>query len=145
MKPLWTKYLNLSSSDGKESACNAGLIPGWGRSPGDRNGSPTLVFLPGKSHGQRSLVGYSPWGCKELAMLDMSSSAYSTHGTWWDVVCVLSSAQCFATVGFSWREHWSGLPFLLAWDLSTQRFNLCLLCLLHWHVDSLPLSNLGRC
>ena len=24
------------------------------------------VFLPGKSHGQRSLVGYSPWGCKEL-------------------------------------------------------------------------------
>ena len=25
----------------------------------------TLVFLPGESHGQRSLVGYSPWGCKE--------------------------------------------------------------------------------
>ena len=24
----------------------------------------TLVFLPGKSHGQRSLAGYSPWGCK---------------------------------------------------------------------------------
>ena len=28
----------------------------------------TLVFLPGKSHGQRSLVGYSPWGRKELDM-----------------------------------------------------------------------------
>ena len=27
---------------------------------------PTPVFLPGKSHGQRSLAGYSPWGCKEL-------------------------------------------------------------------------------
>ena len=27
---------------------------------------PTAVFLPGKSHGQRSLVGYSPWGQKEL-------------------------------------------------------------------------------
>ena len=26
----------------------------------------TLVFLPGESHGQRGLVGYSPWGCKEL-------------------------------------------------------------------------------
>ena len=25
----------------------------------------TPVLLPGKSHGQRSLVGYSPWGCKE--------------------------------------------------------------------------------
>ena len=24
------------------------------------------VFLPGEFHGQRSLVGYSPWGCKEL-------------------------------------------------------------------------------
>ena len=26
---------------------------------------PTPLFLPGKSHGQRNLVGYSPWGCKE--------------------------------------------------------------------------------
>ena len=26
---------------------------------------PTPVFLPGESHGQRSLVGYNPWGCKE--------------------------------------------------------------------------------
>ena len=29
-------------------------------------GQTTPVFLPGKSHGQRSLVGYSPWDCKEL-------------------------------------------------------------------------------
>ena len=28
------------------------------------------VFLPGESHGQRSLVGYSPWGCKELDMTE---------------------------------------------------------------------------
>ena len=27
---------------------------------------PTLVFLPGEPHGQRSLAGYSPWGCNEL-------------------------------------------------------------------------------
>ena len=27
---------------------------------------PTPVFLPGESRGQRSLSGYSPWGCKEL-------------------------------------------------------------------------------
>ena len=46
-------------SDGKEYACNAGdpgLIPGSGRSPGEGNGNPLLVFLPGKSHGQRSTV-----------------------------------------------------------------------------------------
>ena len=38
-----------------------GLIPGLGRSPGEGNGNP-LVFLPGETHGQRSLAGYSPWG-----------------------------------------------------------------------------------
>ena len=55
-------------SDGKESACSArdsGLIPGWGRSL-RRKWQPTPVFLPGESHGQRSLVGYSLWGCKGL-------------------------------------------------------------------------------
>ena len=29
-------------------------------------GIPTPLFLPGEFHGQRSLTGYSPWGCKEL-------------------------------------------------------------------------------
>ena len=54
--------LGLSS---KESTCNAGgtgSIPGSGRSPGEGNGWPTPVLLPGKSHGQRSLAGCSPWG-----------------------------------------------------------------------------------
>ena len=44
-----------------------GLIPRWGRSLGGRRKwQPTPVFLPGKSHGQRSLAGYSPWGCKRV-------------------------------------------------------------------------------
>ena len=34
--------------------------------PLERKWQPTPVFLPGKSHGQRSLVSHSPWGCKEL-------------------------------------------------------------------------------
>ena len=42
-----------------------GLIPGQGRSPWRRKWQPTPVFLPGKSYGQRSLVGYNPWGPKE--------------------------------------------------------------------------------
>ena len=33
--------------------------------PWRRKWQPTPVFLPGKSHGQRSLEGYSPWGHKE--------------------------------------------------------------------------------
>ena len=50
---------------GKESAANVGdvgLIPGPGRFPGGVYGN---RFLPGKSHGQRNLEGYSPWGHKE--------------------------------------------------------------------------------
>ena len=45
-------------SDGKASAYTAGdenSIPGSGRSPGEGNGNP-LIFLPGKTHGQRSLI-----------------------------------------------------------------------------------------
>ena len=34
--------------------------------PRRRKWLPSLVFLLGKSHGQKSLVGYNPWGCKEL-------------------------------------------------------------------------------
>ena len=55
-------------SDGKEPACNEGdmgSIPGLERFPWRREWQPTPVFLAGKSHGQRSLVGYSPWGRKE--------------------------------------------------------------------------------
>ena len=52
-----------------ESACNAGdidvgLISEWGRSPGEGHGNP-LQYSCQEPHGQRSLVGYSPWGCKE--------------------------------------------------------------------------------
>ena len=45
------------------------LIPGLGRSPWRRAWKPTPVFLPGKSRGQRSLVGYSPGSCKDLTEL----------------------------------------------------------------------------
>ena len=34
--------------------------------PWRRKWQPNLVFLPWKSHGQRSLVGYSPWGCQKI-------------------------------------------------------------------------------
>ena len=55
-------------SDGKESTCNAGdlgSIPWVGKIPQRRAWQPTPIFLPGEFHGQRSLVGCSPWGHKE--------------------------------------------------------------------------------
>ena len=39
--------------------------PWVGKIPSRRKWKPTAVFLPEKSHGQRSLVGYRPWGCTE--------------------------------------------------------------------------------
>ena len=47
-------------------AGDMGLIPGVERSSWTRKWQPTPVFLPGKFHRQRSLVGYSPWGHQEL-------------------------------------------------------------------------------
>ena len=55
---------NSAIKDPPANAGNEGSTPGLGRSLEGVTGNP--VFLPGKSHGQRSLEGCSPWGRKEL-------------------------------------------------------------------------------
>ena len=53
----------------KESACECrrcGFDPWVGKIPWRRNWEPTAVFLPEESHGQKGLVGYSPWVCKRV-------------------------------------------------------------------------------
>ena len=63
-------------TSGKELPVSAGDIrdtgfDSWvGRIPWRKAWQPTPVFLPGEFHGQRSLVGYSPWGHKESDMTD---------------------------------------------------------------------------
>ena len=52
-----------------------GFDPWVEKTPWRRTWQPTAVFLPGESHGQRSLVGYSPQGCKELDMTDAGQEA----------------------------------------------------------------------
>ena len=60
----------------KEPACQCrrhkrcGFNPWVGNSPWRRAWPLTPVFLPGESHGQRSLAGYGPRGCKELDMTE---------------------------------------------------------------------------
>ena len=44
--------------------------------PERRKWQPTSVFLPGESYGQRSLVSYSPWSCKELDTTEWLSTAH---------------------------------------------------------------------
>ena len=50
-----------------------------------RKWQPTPVLLPGKSHGWKSLVGYSPWGCKELETTERLHFCFLTsiHEYWW--------------------------------------------------------------
>ena len=70
-----------SSTSGKELAFQrrgkrCGFDPRAGKIPWSRKWQPTTVFLPGESYGQRSLVGYSLWGCKES---DRTEVTYHTH------------------------------------------------------------------
>ena len=46
---------------------DVGSIPGLGR-PLEKEMATHSSILPGESHGQRSLVGYGPWGCKDFDM-----------------------------------------------------------------------------
>ena len=58
---------------------DAGSIPGSERSPGEGNGQSTPLFLPGKSHGQRNLVGYSLWHHRESDMTTTRASKESSR------------------------------------------------------------------
>ena len=75
---LWRKRhiilgmsLDMCSTCGKEPACQYrrckrhGFDPWVWKIPWRRKWQPTQFLLPGESHGQRSLMGYSPWGRKE--------------------------------------------------------------------------------
>ena len=67
--------LGLSWWLSRKSTCEAedmGLIPGSGRSPGRGSGNPLQYSCYVQSHGQRTLVGYSPWDHKELDMTEQS-------------------------------------------------------------------------
>jgi len=52
-----------------------GFDPWVRKIPWRRAWQPTPVFFPGKSHGQRSLEGYSPWGPKELDRTEQLNSS----------------------------------------------------------------------
>ena len=62
-------------------ARNTDSTPESGKSPGEGNDNPTPVLLPGKSHGQRSLVGYSPWGRQEWERTSPLNNNKAGHRT----------------------------------------------------------------
>ena len=66
---------------------NAGLILGGGKTPWRRKWQPTPVFLTGKFHGQRSLVGYSPRGRKESDMAEWVNTCGESRFLWgWHIL-----------------------------------------------------------
>ena len=75
-------------TSGKESVCQGRRckrhsFDPWVGKIWSRKWQPTLVFLPGKFHGQRSLAGYSPWSYRELNMTEQTHKIYikNTHKT----------------------------------------------------------------
>ena len=87
----------------KELPANAGDVgetPWVRKIPWSRKWPPIPVFLPGKSHGQRSLEGYSPWARKEL---DMTDSAHTQHL----MECMVSELVNERIHGiFTWWDNW---------------------------------------
>ena len=85
---------------GRESTCQhrkCRFGPWFGKIPWGRKWQPILVFLPGESHGQRSLAGYSPWSCKE-----------SEHTlTWLTVVSIHYIPQTYL------HYNWKFVPHIL--------------------------------
>ena len=68
---------NLPANAGGVSS--AGSVDPWVRKiPWRRKWQPTPVFLPGESHGQRSLAGYSPEGCKGSDTTERPSTSILT-------------------------------------------------------------------
>ena len=101
MHPRWLS--------GKEPICSGrrlGFDLWVGKIPWRRPWKPTPVFLPGEFHGQRSLVGYSPWGCKwsNLACTQAqdTASVSCTHLLWtYQFWCLCTSAHIVTRI---WRN-----------------------------------------
>ena len=92
------------SSDPKESTGNVedlGSIPWLGRFPWRRAWQPTPVFLPGESHRQRGLVGYSPWGHKESDKTEWLSTAQQDASVVSDQLFETIACQAALSMGFS--------------------------------------------
>ena len=125
---LWASLMaqrsRLSLQCGRYRRC--GLDPWIGKIPWRRTWKPTPVFLPRESHGERSLVSYSPWGCKELDMTEATKQQQllprivTIHGKGcgvmtrvlvWCIFCpkLCESRQDTASIGYS---SWSFLKYM---------------------------------
>ena len=131
----------LGGASGEESTCQCrrlGFDPWVQKIPWSRKWQPTLIFLPGKSHGQWSLAGYSPLGHREMDTLSICTynlvgrrelpSSYKLGGVGaggegddrgWDVWMASPTRWTWVWVNSqSW--WWTGRPGVL-WFMGLQR------------------------
>ena len=126
---------------GKESACQCRKCrfnPWVGKSPWRRKWETTLVFLPRKSHGKRSLAGYSPWGRTESNMTEATkkqhlSLAYRCRFVWYcsnifaPFFCILRTSKICLPPHLiaSFNSIWSPLSWFL-YELQLLYLFLCM-------------------
>ena len=82
------------------------FTPWVGKISWRREWQPSPLFLPGKSHGQRSLVGYSPWGHKESDTTEQLSMHVHTHTH--THIHVLDDYRYYKEKGSRWKEKRKG-------------------------------------
>ena len=90
---LLVKNLSANAGDTRDS----GFSPWVGKIPWRRAWQPTPVFLPGESHEQRTLAGFSPWVCKES---DTSEATEHTQ-TQWDLGVKVSFSEALICMSIS--------------------------------------------
>ena len=96
-----TLYLGFpGGASGKEPACQCRFDPWVRKIPWRREWQPTPAFLPGESHGQRILAGYSPWGHKESDTTEVTAK----YCIW------VIKRKHFVTIPFPPCLHVSSLP-----------------------------------
>ena len=75
--PRWLSGERTCLQDRRHQRCG---FDSWiGKIPWRRAQQPTPVFLPGESHGERSLAGYSPWSHKKSNMIEVTEHRTAQH------------------------------------------------------------------
>ena len=108
------RILHLFLGDILNHLSHLGSIPGLGRSPGGEHGNSLQYSSMEDPHGQRSLVGYSPWGHKELDMTEqLSTIKMESEASGWKVPfsrpqrwkIAERKAQIHLTANFRWPSE----------------------------------------
>ena len=106
---IFMLWINLGVSDDKEYACNEedlGSILGQEDALEEEMATPSWgVFLPGEFHGQRSLVGYSPWDRKEADITEQLSPSFSFSLVHLNVL-FHSFKKCVIVYTCNWQIGW---------------------------------------